>query len=117
MSTTKLNSFVKEFVAIIKGDDAEVRGQKNWRKAESGLKVQIASLNGDLIAKEDKVTTAQENLDKARVNFGNDIDDRDSYISGLITYQERLVKAEKELKAHQDTITFLEGEYAKLKAE
>ena len=113
----KLNSFTKQFVAIIKGDDAEAKGLKNWRKAESGLKVQIASLNGDLIAKEDNVSTAQEYLDKARVNHGNDINDRDAYISELISAKEKLTKAEKELKAHKDTIAFLEEEYANLKAE
>ena len=43
----KLNSFAKQFVAIIKGDDAEAKAAKVWRQAESAFKVQIAALGGD----------------------------------------------------------------------
>ena len=113
----KLNAFVKEFKAIIVGDDAEALGFKNWRKAESGLKVQIAALNGDIIAKEDALENAQENLVKARVNYGKEISDRDAYISNLIEAKENLKQAEKQLAAHKETIAFLEEQYALLKAE
>ena len=113
----KLNAFVKEFKAIIVGDDAEALGFKNWRKAESGLKVQIAALNGDIIAKEDALENAQENLVKARVNYGKEISDRDAYIASLIKAKEGLKAAEKQLSAHKDTIAFLEEQYALLRAE
>ena len=113
----KLNAFVKEFKAIIVGDDAEALGFKNWRKAESGLKVQIAALNGDIIAKEDALENAQENLVKARVNYGKEISDRDAYIANLIKAKEGLKVAEKQLAAHKETIAFLEEQYALLKAE
>lgn len=113
----KLNAFVKEFKAIIVGDDAEALGFKNWRKAESGLKVQIAALNGDIIAKEDALENAKENLVKARVNYGREISDRDTYIANLIKAKEALKAAEKQLSAHKDTIAFLEEQYALLKAE
>lgn len=114
---TKLNSFVNQFVAIVKGDDAQIQAFKAWRSAESALKVQIASLSGDLIRKEDAVEQANENLLKARVNNGIQISDRDQYISNLILAKERLVQSEKQLEAHQKTIAFLEEEYANLKAE
>ena len=113
----KLNAFVKEFKAIIVGDDAEALGFKNWRKAESGLKVQIAALNGDIIAKEDALENAQENLMKARVNYGKEISDRDAYIANLIKAKESLKQAEKQLIAHKETVDFLEEQYALLKAE
>lgn len=114
---TKLNSFVNQFVAIVKGDNAEAQGAKAWRSAESALKVQIASLNGDLIRKEDAVEQAKEKLAKARVNYGNQISDRDAYITKLIQAKESLKQAEKAEKAHKDTIAFLEEEYEALKAE
>ena len=113
----KLNSFAKQFVAIIKGDDAEAKAAKVWRQAESAFKVQIASLSGDLIRKEDAVTQAEEILAKRLVNNGNEITNRDAYISNLISAKETLKTAEKELQAHKDTITFLEKQYALLKAE
>ena len=113
----KLNAFVKEFKAIIVGDDAEALGFKNWRKAESGLKVQIAALNGDIIAKEDALENAQENLVKARVNYGKEISNRDTYVANLISAKESLKQAGKQLAAHKETIAFLEEQYALLKAE
>ena len=113
----KLNSFAKQFVAIIKGDDAEAKAAKVWRQAESAFKVQIAALGGDLIRKEDAVSQAEETLAKKLVNNGNEIADRDQYISNLIQAKEILVQSKKQLDAHKATITFLEEQYALLKAE
>ena len=115
MTTT--NSFVKQFIALVKGDEAEVRALKIWRQCESAFKVQIAALGGDLIRKEDAVTQAEENLAKRLVNNGSEITDRDAYISNLISAQEALRQSQKNLTAHKDTIEFLEKQYAKLKAE
>lgn len=114
---TKAKSFIQGFVAAIKGDNAEAQAAKVWRQAESGLTMQIAALKGDLIRKEDAVTDAQEALDGARINNGQIITNRDSYVQGLITAKENLTVAEKQLEAHQKTIAFLEEEYANLKAE
>ena len=113
----KLNSFAKQFVAIITGDDAEAKAAKVWRQAESAFKVQIAALGGDLIRKEDAVTQAEEKLAKALVNYGCEITDRDAYIANLISAKESLKQAEKQLAAHKETIAFLEEQYALLKAE
>ena len=113
----KLNSFAKQFVAIIKGDDAEAKAAKVWRQAESAFKVQIAALGGDLIRKEDSVSQAEEKLTKALVNGGNEINGRDAYIANLISAKESLKSAEKQLAAHKETIAFLEEQYALLKAE
>jgi hypothetical protein len=112
----KAKSFIKGFVAAIKGDDAEALAAKVWRQAESGLTMQIAALKGDLIRKEDSVTDAEEALDSARINGGNQITDRDAYVQNLIHAKDALTRAEKALKAHQDTIAFLEEEYYNLKA-
>jgi hypothetical protein len=114
---TKLNSFAKQFVAIIKGDDAEARAAKVWRQAESAFKVQIAALSGDLIRKEDAVSQAEEKLAKALVNNGNEITDRDNYIVNLISAKEILKSTKKHLDAHKETIAFLEEQYVLLKAE
>lgn len=112
----KLNSFAKQFVAIIKGDDAEATAQKVWRQADSALKVQIAALKGDVIAKEDNVEQAKEALTKARVNNGNSITSRESYVSNLIAAKNVVTKAEKELEQHNAQIAFLEEEYKNLSA-
>lgn len=111
-----MNSFSKQFVAIIKGNDAEALAAKTWRQAESALKMQIASLEGDLTRVEDAVEDAKEVLCTARVNGGKVINDRNVYVSNLIASKEALVKAEKALEAHIKTITFLKEEYSALKA-
>jgi hypothetical protein len=107
MSVSKTKSFVKEVVALLKGDDAEATGQKILRQADSAFKTQIASLTGDTIALEDKVEEAKENVRLARLNNGQPISDRNSYISSLLTAQNRLVEAEEALESHLDKLLFL----------
>ena len=113
----KLNSFIKQFVAIVKGDDVEAQAQKAWRSAESALKTHIASAEGDIIALEDAVEQAKENLKEARVNSGYLIMDRQQYIENLIRAKNNLLVAEEELDTHMEHIAFLKEEYAALQAE
>ena len=109
-----MKSFVKEVVAIIKGDDAEVTGQKILRQADSALKTQIASLTGDTIALEDKVEDAKEKLRLARVNNGVIIADRNQYISNLLYAKNSLTDAEDTLGSHLEKQNFLQEEYYSL---
>jgi len=113
----KVESFVNQVIAIIKGDNAEAIAAKIWRQADSAFKVQIASLGGDIVVKEDAVTNAEENLAKKLVNNGKEITNRDTYIADIISAKESLKQAEKQLAAHKETIAFLEEQYALLKAE
>ena len=116
----KVRSFVDQFVALVKGDDAAVIAAKTFRQAESAFKVQIAALGGQLIRKEDVVETAKERLAKALLNNGKELtesEQENGYCDNLISAKEALKKAEKALQAHKDTIAFLEQQYALLKAE
>lgn len=114
---SKMNSFVKQFVAAVKGDDVEVQAQKAWRSAESALKVQIAAREGDTTGLEDAVDYAKEALDAARINHGNKITDREDYISNLIDAKNALTEAEQELNFHMEELNFLKEEYKALNAE
>lgn len=116
---TKMESYIEEAIALIKGDDAKALATKNWRKSVSAFKVQLAAMEGNLISKEDKVETAKEVLKKALYNNGILISDDkgDVFIQNLIYAQNSLESAEKELAAHKKTIAFLEEQYALLKAE
>jgi len=113
---SKLNSFVKEFKALIEGDDSGVKAQKAFRSADSALKVQIASQKGDVIKLEDDVENAIEVLDKAKVNGGNQITDRDYYVEQLVASKNRVILAEKALKDHNSKLAFLEETLASLSA-
>lgn len=110
----KMKSFVKEVVAIIAGDNAEATGQKILRQADSALKTQIASLNGDTIALEDSIEDALEGLKLARVNNGKLITDRNQYVRTLLDAKNKLTDAQDALEAHLEKIAFLQGEYDSL---
>jgi len=113
---SKLNSFVKQFVALVEGDDSGVKAQKAFRSADSALKVQIASQKGDVIKLEDDVENAIEVLNKAKVNNGRTISDRDQYVSQLVNAKNTVTLAEKALKDHNSKLTFLEEILAGLSA-
>lgn len=106
----KVNSFIKQFVAIVKGDDAEALAQKTLRQADSGLKAEIACLQGDTVAFEDAVEQAEESLQNAVVNYGSVITDRKQYVRGLLDAKNRLTDAQEALKTHQAKIEFLQGQ-------
>ena len=108
-TTTKMVSFVKQFVALIEGDTAEATAQKTFRQADSALKTHIAILKGELITKEDAVEAAEKYQEYALVNFGKEITDRDSYVSTLIKAENKLTEAKDALSTHKEKIEFLEG--------
>ena len=110
----KMKSFVKEVVAIISGDNAEATGQKILRQADSALKTQIASLNGDTISLEDRIEDAQEALRLARVNNGKLITDRNQYVRNLLDAKNALTGAQDALEMHLEKITFLQEQHDSL---
>lgn len=113
----KVKSFVKQFVAVVKGDDAEARGQKVLRQADSALQSQIASLTGDTITLEDRLSSAKEAQDLARVNGGSTISSRESYVRNLLDAKNNVTLAEEALKAHKEKIAFLKEELEALSQE
>lgn len=110
----KTKSFVKEIISLLKGDDAEATGQKVLRQADSAFKTQIASLTGDTIALEDRLEDAKEALRLARLNNGQLIGDRNSYIRSLLQAQNVIVEAEEALEAHNNKLQFLREQAALL---
>ena len=116
-TTSKVKSFIRQFVALVEGDTAQATAQKALRQADSGLTTHIAVLKGDLVAKEDAVTSAQEALDSAKVNGGKEITNRDSYVRNLLDAKNRLTEAEEALEAHKAKLTFLEETKADLESE
>lgn len=114
MSLNKTKSFVKEVVAILKGDDAEATAQKILRQADSAFKTQIASLTGDTIALEDRLEDAKENLRLSRLNNGLPITDRNSYIRSLLDAKNLVTSSEEALEAHIAKLDFLKEQAALL---
>ena len=118
-NTTVVKSFVKQFAALLQGDTAEVTAQKVFRQVQSSLNTQIAVMNGDLVAKEDAVTDAKEELDRARLNYGKELasSDRTAYVRNLITKKNAVESAQEALDTHLETLDFLKGELVRLESE
>lgn len=117
---TKVESFINQFVALVKGNDAKTIASKTWRQADSALRSQIAALEGKLIRKEEAVEKAKEALRKGLLNNGREltIEEEDGlYSDNLIQAKESLKQAEKQLAAHKETIFFLKEQHSLLKAE
>jgi hypothetical protein len=112
-----INSFIKQFVAILKGDDAEVTAQKNFRKAHAAIKTQISSKTADTVDLEDKLETAKENLRLAYLNNGKDITDRNEYVRNLFKAKNNLNEAEDTLDQHKADLLFLEDSLKAMEAE
>lgn len=106
----KLNSFIKQFVAVVKGDDAEALAIKTQRTAESGLKSQIAQLQGDLIGLEDEVENAEESHKLAIINNGEPLstNDRNKYVQSIIDTKIRSIESVEALEEHKLKIEVLE---------
>lgn len=113
----KVKSFVKQFVAQVKGEDAEAQAFKALRQADSALKSQIPSLEGDTVNFEDAVAVAEEAQVLARVNKGQPITDRNYYVESLLRAKNAVVAAQEKLKTHKAKIDFLKSELALLDAE
>jgi hypothetical protein len=112
--TTQLTTFVKEFLAIIKGDDAEAKAQKAYRSAMSALKTQISSLEGDTIKFEDEVEEAESKFNLAKVNSGEPIVDRNKYVQNLLVARRQLIDAEEALENHLEKIEVLRSTFEEI---
>ena len=115
MESKKLvKSFVKEFMAKVSGDSAKATAEKVLRQADSALQTHIALETGNIISLEDKLEAAKERLHAAKLNNGNVIDDRDSYVEGLILAKNNLILAEEALESHYEKLDFLKETYQSL---
>jgi len=112
----KVKSFIKQFVAKIQGDDAEVQAQKAFRSADAALTTHIAIAKADLLGYQEDVEKAVEALADARINNGETISDRDIYVENLCLAKNGVNEAKEALDAHEALISFLEEELANLNA-
>ena len=119
MSKTKttVKSFVKQFVSYLQGDSNQVVAEKNWRKATAGFNSQIASIRERILVQEDIVEAAKEDLDGARVHFGQPIIDTVKYVQNIFDAKATLKEAEEDLTELQETLTDLQTEVDLLNTE
>lgn len=112
-----MKSFVKGFVAYVTGDDSTAQAEKTLRQADAALNTHIHAIKGELIDLEQSVTDSKENAAKALLNHGKSIDDRDSYVRGIINAENRITEAVDTLEAKQTLLKTLEDKLAEINAE
>ena len=101
----KVNSFVKQVVARLAGDDNEVVAQKVARKAMSAIEGQVAALKAQIVDDEQRVEDAQERLDNA-IYPTEVFSDNRSYCQRIANAQADLDAAAEILASTQESIEF-----------
>lgn len=114
---TRVTSFIKQFTAILNGDDAAATAHKAWRQAEAALKVRIATMDAETIAKEEAVHAAKEAADKCLINNGQCITDSDLYTKSIVESDNALKVAQKNLENHLKTLEFFKNKLTELRTE
>ena len=111
----KLNSYVKQTLAMLDGNTDEVTAQKNYRLASSALKMQISALEGKQVKAETDVEAAEDNLKSAK--FPTEIiSDTEAYIKNIKRSQDKLDELKEDLENIKESITYfvnLQKEYNK----
>lgn len=108
--TNEMMSYIKQFIHLAKGEDAEALAIKVQRSAKSALQTRLHNEEGNLYELEEKVEKAKENLTKARMNNLVAIEDRSSYVSNLISARNSLTQAEEALENKKLLLTVLKEE-------
>lgn len=110
MAKSKATTFVEQFIALIKGDEAGVTAAKVERQRMAALNTAFHNANGDLVDKEQKVQDAEDYVVKCRLNHGKEITDRGYYVYRFIEATESVKDAQEALEAHQLLISTLKAE-------
>lgn len=105
---TKINSFVSEVMARLKGDTPKATAIKNFRTADAALSSQIASLNAKTVKDENALEDAKEKLKNAQYPT-EPITDTEAYINNIIAAQEAVDVAQKTLDATTKSIAYFES--------
>lgn len=115
MSKTKeMMSYIKQFIAMSKGDDAEALAIKVQRSGSSALNARLHNEEGNLFQLEEALERAEENLVMARMNNLAPINDRNDYVSTIIHARNRVTEAQDALEAKKLLISVLREEIALL---
>lgn len=110
----KINSFVKQFVAMIQGNDAAVVAEKIKRRAESALSSQIHALEGVTINYEDDLADADDALKNAVLNSGSEVLEASAYLKNLLQKRQERKDVEENFKDHKSKIQFLKDTLASI---
>lgn len=113
-TTKEIMSYIKQFVALSKGDDAEALAIKVQRSGRAALQARLHNEEGNLFQLEEALERAEENLVMARMNNLSPVNDRNDYVSTLIHARNTVTEAQEALEAKKLLIEVLREEIALL---
>jgi copper chaperone CopZ len=109
---SKVEYYVKSFLALVKGDTVEATALKIQERSTNALKAQISNLEGDTMDFKEAVDNAKVELEKATLNGGSETFDKTAYVGKLLSSKNTLTEKEEKLEQHLETIEFLKERLA-----
>ncbi len=114
--TNKIKNSLKLFIAIMKGDDAEVAGLKVISKAESIFTAELSQLDYKKHELVDNLEKAEEHATKALVNFGKPDVDRETYLAAIYSADNAITTAKEEIAEHERLVKLIKAKIKELQA-
>jgi len=103
-----MKSYVKQVLAQLTGDQNTVVAEKNYRKASSAVKGQIASLEAKLVDDEQSLENAQEALNKAKYPTF-EVSDQKGYVQNVVRATEAVEANQATLDSTKKSIEFFKS--------
>lgn len=95
---SKVSLFVQQFVAFVKGDDAELTAIKVKKNALIALKSKISALDGTIFDKQNEIEDQKEKCEQAIINYGDSDFNRVKYCENLVKENTKLDVLKEELE-------------------
>lgn len=104
----KMNSYLRETIALFKGDTDKVLAEKNYRVATSALDIQIAGCKAELLKREGQLDSAKDALKAAKFPTER-ISDTTKYLNTIRIAQDEVDTCEDGMKEIEESIQYWES--------
>lgn len=117
---SNVKSYVKQVLAKLTGDQDKVVAEKNYRKATSAMRGQIAAMESKIVDAEEDTHTKKEALDNVKYPvkaiselYGS----QERYVEAIVEAQDELTQSESNLQELKDSKTYYENLLKEFEAE
>lgn len=110
-----MSKFEEKFKSVVNADKSEIGAKKSWNIVNSAFVAKLALLNSELTELQFVKAEAEEKLESAKINSGENILNRDSYLINLVNCKNKLNDIENQITELEETIKFLTETYEELK--
>lgn len=100
-------STIKKLLAVIQGDNDEVKALKLQKRIIAALKVEVAKMESEVLGGEMLLEKANTDYEAALLNNGELNFDPDTYISNLATAKNQVIQAETKIEEYLATLNIL----------